>query len=87
MAGYAKISDCEVDTMQTETYTKTYGVAEGFNKGRKRFFIMCDGKQTSLHYAKKNFALKKAHRFCQECHKDFVRDNKAIVHFVFKYAE
>ena len=41
-------------------YTKTYGIKKGLNKGKVRYFVICDGTVTSLHYAKPDFAMKKA---------------------------
>lgn len=69
-----------IATQKQETYTVIYGVAKGYNKGNERFFVMCDGRETSMHYAKKDFALKKAYVFCKECYKDFIgdRDNTEI---------
>lgn len=71
--------------METQTYIKTYGIKEGYNKGKKRFFVVCDGRSTSLHYAKADFALKKSYDFARACHKDFDRDNGDRVHFEFKH--
>ena len=60
--------------MKTEHYEKTYTVEEGYNKNRLRWFAVCDGRRTSLNYANKDFAMKKAESFVKQCHKDFTRE-------------
>lgn len=70
--------------MKTETYIKTYGVREGYHKGKKRFFVVLNGSKTSLHYAKRDKALKVSERFCKACHKNFMRSNGISVSFIFK---
>ena len=62
-------------------YTKTYGIQKGFHKGIPRFFVVCDGKCTSLHYAKADFAMAKAKIFCHACYKNWRRDNGEMVTF------
>lgn len=70
--------------MKTQVYNATYGVKEGYHKGVKRFFVIADGKTTSLHYAKSDFAMKKAEQFIHACHKPFFREqDQTMVKFTF----
>ena len=72
--------------MKTKTYDVTYGIKEiNLIKG-KRFFVMVDGKQTSLNYAKPAYAMKQAKIFIEACHKPFYRkqDNTQVL---FNYIE
>jgi len=66
------------------TSTKTYGVKEGYHKGAKRFFVRCDGRTSSLHYASYKKALIVAERFCKNMYKDFIDFQGNNVHFEFK---
>lgn len=74
--------------MKTETYIKTYGIEESYYKGKKRFFVVCDDRTTSLHYAKADFALKKSQGFVRAVFQDFLRSRDEVqVHFEFKLQE
>ena len=44
-------------------YTKTYGIKQGFEKGKQRWFVMCEGTETRLHFARPEKALETAERF------------------------
>ena len=55
----------------TRKFTKTYGVEQGFNKGKTRYFVLLNGRTTSLHYAKHDFAMQKAKGFCQRYYENF----------------
>ena len=70
-----------------EVYNKTYGIKEVYIKGRKRYLVVCDGMPTNdLHYAKADFAMRKAEEFCKQCYRDWTRDNGSRVHFTFTIA-
>ena len=71
-------------TQKQMSHTVTYGIEKGYNKGKVRYFVICDGRRTSLDYAKKEFAMKKAYEFCIACHKNFVRHDNTQVCFVHK---
>jgi hypothetical protein len=65
--------------MKTKTYDATYGIKEvnlmaGNLMAGKRYFVLADGKQTSLNYAKAAYALKQAEIFIHACHKPFFRE-------------
>jgi hypothetical protein len=60
--------------MKTKTYNATYGIKEVNLMTGKRFFVLADGKQTSLNYAKAAYALKQAKIFIHACHKPFFRE-------------
>lgn len=64
-------------------YTKTYGITHGYNKGKQRWFVVCDGKKTSLHYAKADFAMKESEQFAKSCYRNFTRSNGEKVEFNF----
>lgn len=66
-------------------YIKSYGVKEGYNKGQKRFFVVCDGRKIDLHYANREFALKKAFNFVRACYKPFIRPDGENVTFNYMY--
>ena len=65
-------------------YEKTYNIAEGFHKGIKRFFVVCDGRKIDLHYANAKFALEKAEGFTKHCYKDFIDFRGNQIKFTFK---
>ena len=67
-----------------KTITKTYGVTTGYNKGKSRYYVVCDGNRTTLNYAKKDFALKVAKKFCKSVNKDFTMFDGSKVNFIFK---
>jgi hypothetical protein len=69
--------------MAIDEYIKTYGVEEGYNKGKVRWFVISNGRRTYLHYANKDFAMKKAEGFARACYKDFTRPNGDRVTFRF----
>jgi hypothetical protein len=68
-----------------KTSIKTYGVKECCYRGKTRYFIVCDGRTESMHYAEKDFAMKKAYTFCKECYSDFTRHDGIEIKFEFKY--
>lgn len=67
-----------------KTSVKTYGVMIGYNKGKLRYYVVCDGARTTLHYANKDFAMKKALEFCKSVHEDFTMSNGTEIKFIFK---
>ena len=67
-------------------YIKTYGIESGYNKGKQRYFVVCDGKRTSLNYARADFTLRKAEQFIKSCHRNFTRPDGTQVTFEFKAA-
>lgn len=67
-----------------KTSVKTYGVQEGYFKGKLRYFCMCDGDKTSLHYAQKDYAMDSALAFCKLVYRDFTMNNDTKVKFIFK---
>ena len=70
--------------MKTQVYHKTYGIEKGWHKGKERYFVVANGKTTSLHYAKPDFAMKQAEQFIRACHKPFLRDrDQTMVSFTF----
>lgn len=69
--------------MKTETVNKTYGVRAGWKKGKPRWFVMSDGVSTSLNYAQKEFALKKAEGFSRNCYYDFINFQGIQIRFTF----
>jgi hypothetical protein len=60
--------------MKTKTYNATYGIKEVNLMAGKRYFVLADGKRTSLNYAKAAYALKQAEIFIHACHKPFFRE-------------
>lgn len=71
-----------------EVYKKTYGIKEIIHKGKKRYLVVCDGRSTlNLHYAKPDFALKKAKAFCRRCHQDYTRSDGSKVCFTFAHVK
>ncbi len=69
--------------METMTVNKTYGVKPGVWKGKPYWFVVCDGNQTSLFYARRNFALKQAELFVKNLYKNFVNFQNIKIHFTF----
>lgn len=67
-----------------KTSVKTYGVQIGYVKGKMRYFCMCNGKRTSLHYSRKEFAMNQAYAFCKARYKDFTRSDGIKVKFEFR---
>ena len=55
-------------------YQKTYGVIKSWHKGKERWFVRCDGKTTSLHYAKEKKAWEESEAFVRHAYKPFIRD-------------
>ncbi len=64
--------------MKTRTVTKTYGVVKAFEKGRTRYFVMCDGYRTRLNFARKRFAEKKSLEFVQRVFRGGFKDINGI---------
>ena len=52
-------------------FIKTYGIVKGINKGKTRYFVVCNGEKTRLHYAKAGFAMKKSKEFVKACYTPF----------------
>jgi hypothetical protein len=71
-------------TIRPTHYEKTYGVVKGVYKGETRFFVVSDGKKTSLHYAKASFAMQKAKDFTMACYRDFIDMQGNHIKFTFK---
>ena len=67
-----------------KTITKTYGVVPGYNKDKKRYYVVCDGDRTTLNYASRDFSIKVAKRFCQSVNKNFTMFDGSEVKFEFK---
>jgi len=65
-------------------HEKTWGVCEGYYKGIKKWFILCDGKKTDLCYANKEFAMNKSKNFITSLYKPFVDFRGNSVKFIFK---
>ena len=68
-----------------KTSVKTYGVRDGHNHEKVRYFVVCNGRTTRLHYANKEFALSKALEFCKSCYVDFTRLDNVEVRYIFKH--
>ena len=69
--------------MKTINYHKPYGLRAGYYKGQHRWYVLADGVSTSLHYAKREFALKKAIGFIHKCHSPFIDFQGNQVTFTF----
>ena len=67
----------------TKTYVKTYGIRKGYDKGKERFFVVCDGVELSLNYANAGFALKKSREFTKRCYRNFIRYDGTKIFFDF----
>ncbi len=63
---------------------KTYGIRTGWNKGKIRYFVVCNGKSTLLDYAKADFALKKSYELVKACYKPFTDLQGNKVTFEYK---
>lgn len=64
-------------------YIKKYGIRSGYHKGKRRWYVVCDGRSTDLHYAKPDFAMTKAKQFIMACYRPFTRSNGEQVTFEF----
>lgn len=69
--------------MESVVYHKTYGTQLGFYKGKPRFYIISDGYKTNLHYAKQDFAMKRAEEFTKHIHRPFIDFQGRSVTFTF----
>lgn len=62
-----------------EVIKKTYGIKEGYHKGQKMFFVICDGRRTALCYRRPDYALKVSEQFIRSMYKPFTSGKRSVV--------